>query len=48
MPLGIWPSSDDTEEFDLAPEWKASLLKRYENPPPYRKLKVGFDLRHVL
>ncbi|CAM9344738.1 unnamed protein product, partial [Ectocarpus sp. 4 AP-2014] len=41
LPLGIWPSSGESEAFDIAPEWKASLLKRYENPPPYRKLKAN-------
>ncbi|CAN0081555.1 unnamed protein product, partial [Ectocarpus fasciculatus] len=41
LPLGIWPSSGESETFDLAPEWKASLLKRYANPPPYRKLKAN-------
>lgn len=41
LPLGIWPSSDEGDAFDIAPEWKASLLKRYANPSAYRKLKVG-------
>ncbi|CAB1102143.1 unnamed protein product [Ectocarpus sp. CCAP 1310/34] len=41
LPLGIWPSSSESGAFDIAPEWKASLLKRYENPPPYRKLKAN-------
>ncbi|CAM9246781.1 unnamed protein product [Ectocarpus sp. 6 AP-2014] len=41
LPLGIWPSSGERKAFDIAPEWKASLLKRYENPPPYRKLKAN-------
>lgn len=39
LPLGVWPSNS-REDFDIPLEWKASTLKRYENPPPYRKLKV--------
>ena len=40
LPLGVWPSNE-REEFDLPPEWKTNALKRYEHPPPYRRLKVS-------
>ncbi|CAM9108891.1 unnamed protein product, partial [Discosporangium mesarthrocarpum] len=40
VPLGVWPSGERWL-FDLPYEWKASALKRIEQPPPYRKLKAN-------